>query len=186
MKKFLLLSGVALLTMGNANAMQWNKNMVDPYLGVDYVYSRAHHGGLARGLKKNYHSPKFNAGMQMMQNWSVEFSYQMTGKLKSYSPEADARVKNSFQAYAMDMYGKYPIMCSNLGALATIGGAIYDARFKGLPDKSFTKVGYRAGLGLQYDFHKHFAARVVGRYSYVGAKRLNNLKEVTVGMLYYF
>lgn len=186
MKKFLLLSGVTLFTIGNAEAMNLNKNIIDPYVGVDYVYSRAHNGGLASGIKKNYHSPKFDLGMRMMQNWSMEFSYQMSGELKSYSAAADRRVKNSFQAYALDMYGKYPIMCSNVGALATIGGAIYDARFKGLPDKSFTRVGYRAGLGLQYDFHKHLSARVVGRYSYVGAKRLNNFKEVTVGMLYYF
>ncbi|MBP5353084.1 MAG: porin family protein [Alphaproteobacteria bacterium] len=186
MKKFLLLSGVAMLFATQSEAMQWNRNIVDPYMGVDYVYSRAHHGGLAKGAKENYNSPKFNLGMEMYRNWSMEFSYQMSPRLKSYAEAADRHIKNSFQAYALDMYGKYPIMCSNVGALATIGTAIYNARFRGLPDKSFTRVGYRIGAGLQYDFATHFAARVVGRYSYVGSERLNNLKEVTVGMLYRF
>ena len=55
-----------------------------------------------------------------------------------------------------------------------------------MPNSSTTKVGYRAGIGMQYDMNNNWSARVVGRYSYIGTKRMNNLKEVTVGMLYRF
>ena len=172
MKRILLLSSAVLLSATTAHASGWQNmhNNVQPYIGAEYVYSRAKQGGLASDFKKNFHSGKADLGMQFFKNWDLEFSYQQTGELKNKS----------------DLYGKYPIMCSNLGMLATAGAAINHANYKGLPDKAFTRVGYRAGLGLQYDMGEHWAARVVGRYSYIGAERLNNLKEVTVGMLYRF
>lgn len=184
MKKILLLTGVALLAINNANASDFA--MVKPYIGADYVYSRAHQGGPAKGFKKNFHSGKVDLGMQIYNNIYTEFSSQMSGELKNRRAYDGSTVKNKFQAYAMDLYGKYPIMCSNLSALLSGGAAIYHVSYKGMENKSFNKVGYRAGIGMQYDFNQNWAARVLGRYSYVGADRLNNLKEVTVGMLYRF
>jgi opacity protein-like surface antigen len=188
MKKVLLLSGIALLTAPEVHASAW-QNMhreIVPYVGAEYVYSRAKQGGLASDFKENFHSGKADLGMQLFNNWDLEFSYQQTGELKNKSGYEGRDVKNYLSIFALDLYGKYPIMCSNLGMLATAGAAINHANYKGLPDKAFTRVGYRAGLGLQYDMGEHWAARVVGRYSYIGADRLNNLKEVTVGMLYRF
>jgi len=190
MKKTLLLSGVAgiaSLAAFNAEAMMnWNINDYRPYIGGDYVYSYAKQGSDAKHMKHNFHSGKANLGMQFYQNWDLEFSYQQSGELKSKANPTGKQAKNYFSAYALDAYGKYPLFCTNLGALATVGTAIYHAKYKGLPKKSFNRVGYRAGLGLQYDFNKNIAARVIGRYSYVGADYLNNLKEVTVGFQYRF
>jgi len=190
MKKFILLSGVALFTaISNAQAGYWNwsnNNSIVPYIGGEYVYSRAKNGGYANDFKKNFHSGKADLGLEWNKNIYTEFSFQMSGELKNRDGYLDRTVKNSFSAYAMDLYGKFPIMCSNLGALLTGGAAIYHVNYKDMPNKSFNRVGYRAGLGMQYDLSKHWAARVVGRYSYVGADRINNYKEVTVGMLYRF
>ena len=77
-------------------------------------------------------------------------------------------------------------MCGPLGLVATGGLALYDVTQKGLPDKSFQRVGYRIGGGMQYDMNEHWSARVIGRYSYVGANRLDNYKEVAAGLLYRF
>ena len=110
----------------------------------------------------------------------------MSGDLKNGNPYGGEDTKNGFQAYAMDLYGKMPIMCSSLGALLTAGGAIYDVKYKNMVSSSNKKFGYRAGIGMQYDMTDHISARVVGRYSYLGTKRLNNFKEVAVGMLYRF
>lgn len=188
MKKILLSAGVICLMAANAEAgLYKNHNIsVRPYLGADYVYSRAHQGKDAKHFKKNFHSGKANLGLELDKNIYTEFSYQMSGQLKNRNPYRDGKSKNNFQSYALDLYGKMPIMCSNLGALLTAGAAIYDIKYKSMPNSSTTKVGYRAGAGLQYDFAQNWAARVVGRYSYVGTKRLNNLKEVTVGMMYRF
>lgn len=191
MKKLLLLSGVAFLAVANVNTASAGMNYRSsseyaPYIGVDYVYSHAKMGGSARNFKDDFHSAKFDLGMQMYKNWYMEFSYQMSGKVKNRGGYEDNTVKTSFMDYAMDMYGKYPIMCSDFSLLATVGAAIYDLDFKGMNNKSTTRVGYRGGLGMQYDFNQDWAARAVARYSYVGANRMNNLKEATVGMIYRF
>ena len=188
MKKILLLSGAACFLAVNAQAgmYNWQKYSVRPYVGAEYVYSRAHQGGDAKDFKKNFHSGKADLGMEWNKNIYTEFSFQMSGELKNGNPYYDGKSKNGFQAYAMDLYGKMPIMCSNLGALLTAGGAIYDIKYKNMPSSSTTKVGYRAGIGMQYDMTNNISARVVGRYSYIGTERLNNLKEITVGMLYRF
>lgn len=188
MKKILLLSGIACLFSANVQAgmYNWQKMAVRPYVGAEYVYSRAHQGGDAKDFKKNFHSGKFDLGMEWDKNIYTEFSYQMSGELKNGNPYYDGKSKNNFQAYAMDVYGKMPIMCSNFGAILTAGGAIYDIKYKNMPSSSTTKVGYRAGVGMQYDMTNNISARVIGRYSYIGTERMNNLKEVTVGMLYRF
>ena len=184
MKKFLLLAGVALFTTNSVNAANWSN--IKPYIGADYVYSRAHQGGSTKGFKEDFHSGKIDLGMQMYNNVYMEFFSQMSGELKNRGGYEGHTVKNKFQAYGMDLYGKYPIMCSSFSALLNAGTAIYHLSYKGMDKKSFNRVGYRVGAGMQYDIDQNWAARVLGRYSYVGADRLNNFKEVTVGMLYRF
>jgi opacity protein-like surface antigen len=188
MKKTLLLSGVACacLAVTQAEAMSWNINDYRPYVGAEYVYSYVKQGSDARHLKKDFNSGKADFGMQLYKNYNIEFSYQQSGELKSKTTYSTARAKNYFSVYALDIYGKYPILCSGFGVLGTVGTAIYHAKYKNLPKSSYDRVGYRAGIGLQYDFNTNFAARVVGRYSYIGSEYTDNMKEVTAGILYRF
>lgn len=188
MKKILLLSGVACLMAIDAQAgmYNWQKPSVRPYVGAEYAYDHAKQGGDARDFKKNFHSGKADLGLEWDKNIYTEFFFQMSGDLKNSNPYNGGTSKNGFQAYGMDLYGKMPIMCSNLGALLTAGGALYDIKYKQMPNSSTTRMGYRAGIGMQYDMTNNLSARVLGRYAYIGANRMNNLKEVTVGMLYRF
>jgi len=188
MKKFLLLSGAALLFSANAEAMMHRGlSEMKPYIGAEYVYSKAKLGGTAGGLKDNFNSAKGDLGIELYKNFYTEFSYQQSWQVKNkYAAPDRTSVKQRFAAYAMDVYAKMPIMCSPFGLVATGGLALYDVTQKGLPDKSFQRVGYRIGGGMQYDFSEHWSARVIGRYSYVGANRLDNYKEVAAGMLYRF
>lgn len=190
MKKFLLLACTILCagSIKNAEAMHWKlgHNELMPYIGAEYVYSKAKQGALARNFKDNFNSGKADLGVQIMENYYMEFSFQMSGELKNRRGYEDRSVKNYLSVYAMDLYGKYPILCSDFSVLGTIGTAINHVEYKGLPNKSFNRVGYRGGIGMQYDFNEYLAARAVGRYSYIGADRMNNLKEVTVGMLMRF
>ena len=158
---------------------------IKPYVGAEYVFSHAKVGGEANHSKHNFNSGKVDLGMEWDNFFDTEFSYQHSGELKSGN-EDGGKIKTSFQAYAMDLYGKYPIMCSPLSAVGTVGAAIYHANFKGLPNEEFNRVGYRAGVGMQYDFTNHVSARVIGRYSYVNTNYLNNLMEVNAGLLYRF
>ena len=187
MKKFLLLTGTAMLISANANAMMhYDWSNIKPYIGAEYVFSNAKLGGTAGGMKDNFNSMKGDLGMEWYKDIYTEFSYQQSWQIKNKNGFDDRSVKQHFAAYAMDLYGKMPIMCSPFGLVATGGLAIYDVTQKGLPDKSFQRVGYRIGGGMQYDMNEHWSARIIGRYSYVGANRLDNYKEVAAGMLYRF
>ncbi len=184
MKKSLLLTS-AIVCMASVNANAMDMMSMRPYIGAEYVYSYAKQGSYAQDAKDHYNSGKFDLGIEWMKNIDTEFSYQMSGELKSNDTLGN-KIKSSFEAYALDLYGKYPIMCSPLSAVGTLGGAIYHTEYKGLPSKRSTRMGYRAGAGMQYDFNDHFAARVIGRYSYIGSNYLNNLMEVNAGLLYRF
>ena len=163
MKKTLLLAGVASIFAFNADATEYNW-MKDwsPYIGADYVYSHGKFGGEAEAF------------------------YQQSGERKSH--EAAGDYKTEFLSYGLDMYGYMPIMCSDFNLLGSLGLANYRVRFKYPTEKAFHKnrIGYRAGIGMQWDFTEHMAVRVMGRYSYLGMSELDNLKEVTVGLRYTF
>ena len=70
MKKTLLLAGVACIFSYNANAMNISSDL-KPYIGLDYVYSKADFKGEASRLEKsnllkdNYNSGVINAGIKL-------------------------------------------------------------------------------------------------------------------------
>ena len=89
--------------------------------------------------------------------------------------------------YGLDLYGRMPIMCSGFNALASLGVANYNTKYKfdgTSEDKQ--RIGYRAGVGLSYDFNNNVSFRLMGRYSYLGMASLDNLMEVTAGLRYTF
>ena len=188
MKKIYLLAATASLLALDAHAMDWNMNqLVRPYLGADYIFSHAKHGGFAKQAKKDYNSWSVNMGTDIDHYTSVEAFFQQAGERKSHNPNYE--LKSEFYAWGLDLYGRAPVMCSNFYLLASAGLANYNVKYKmrpfgGSEDKQ--RVGYRAGVGFSYQFTDHLAMRVMGRYSYVGMKSLNNLMEVTVGLRYYF
>lgn len=194
MKKTLLLAGVACLFAANANAqldnkhnMNWYGKEVAPYIGVDYAFDRADYKKEAKQLKKNYNSFLINLGVRTMRYAGMEAFFQQSGNVKSFKNSGN-EVKTRFYAFGADMYGYLPIGCDGFNLLGTAGLANYNIKAKypqkGSDDKN--RMGYRIGAGMQYDFTNHIAARVMGRYNYLNAKHLKDLKEVTVGMRYSF
>lgn len=194
MKKTLLLAGVACLFAVNANAqlnndhnMTWYGREVAPYIGVDYAYDRAGYKKLPGDMKKNYNSVMVNLGVRTMKYTGLEAFFQQSGNVKSLKNSGNG-VKTRFYAFGMDMYGYLPIGCDGFNLLGSLGLANYNVKAKyqlgGSEDKN--RMGYRIGAGMQYDFTNHIAARVMGRYNYLNAKHLKDLKEVTVGMRYSF
>ncbi len=87
----------------------------------------------------------------------------------------------------MDIYGYLPMGCSDFSLLGTVGAANYDLEIKNGPSKeTSSRIGYRAGVGAQYKFNENWSARIVGRYSYIGTKQVDNLMEATAGIRYTF
>jgi len=188
MRKTLLLAGVASILSFQAEAGYWSEvyNEMKPYIGLDYIYSNVKFGGPATHMKDSYHSPSINIGARMYGYWGIEAFYQQAFKEKrSFDGE---RHSTEFLAYGADMYGYMPVGCSQFNLLGSLGLANYrfDFRYPDIASKSQNRIGYRAGLGMQYDFNEHFAFRMMGRYTYLGMNRVNNLKEVTAGLRYMF
>jgi len=188
MKKTLLLAGVASVVAFQANAGYWSDIYSDlkPYIGADYVYSYAKLGGPAQLLRESYHSPSINFGARMYGNWGLEAFYQQSFKEKKHIWGEPYSME--FLAYGADLYGYAPIMCSQFNLLGSLGLANYrfSFRYPDIASKTQDRIGYRAGIGMQYDFTEHFAFRMMGRYTYLGMNRIDNFKEVTAGLRYSF
>ena len=188
MKKVCLIAAAVSTFALNAGAADWGMNMsewVRPYMGADYVYSHANHGSFAKEAKKDYNSWAVNAGIDIARYTSLEGFFQQAFQRKTHiGPDT---LKSDFYAWGLDMYGRMPIMCSGFNALASVGLADYNVKYKfqgSSEDKQ--RVGYRGGLGMSYDFTDHISMRVMGRYSYLGMANLNHLMEVTAGLRYTF
>lgn len=192
MKKIYLLAATASLFAFNAQAADWGMNdLVRPYIGADYIFSHAKHGSWARDSKKDYNSWSVNLGTDVAQYTSIEGFFQQSNERKAHRQQGVH--KSEFNAWGLDLYGRAQVGCSPFHLLGSIGLANYDVkyRFRGNEgyenhSKDKERIGYRAGIGFSYDFNEHMAMRVMGRYSYVGMKTLNNLMEVTAGLRYYF
>lgn len=184
MKKTLLLAGVACLMSFGASAQEFR-----PYVGLDYAYSDAN-TKKEYHFKNDYNSGIVNAGVDMGNYTSLEAFFQQSGERKSNV--GDQRIKNKFHAYGLDLYGYLPVPQCNekFSLLGSLGLANYNmeakyrADVRGKIDKD--RVGYRAGIGAQYNFTENWGARVMGRYTYIGSKAMKDLKEVTAGIRYTF
>jgi opacity protein-like surface antigen len=187
MKKTLLLAGVAALFASQSQAAEYNwMKEYQPYVGADYVYSNAKFGSNASKMRKAYSSGEVNVGVRMFDYLGLEGFYQQSGQRKRNT--SDGSYKAEFLAYGLDLYGYEPLFCGNFNLLGSVGLANYRARFQ-YPDekgKHQNRIGYRFGIGAQYALTENWAVRVMGRYTYLGMERLNNLKEVTAGLRYTF
>lgn len=187
MKKIYVLAAAASVFAMNAQAADWSmSNLVRPYIGADYVYSYAKHGGIASNAKKDYNSWMVNVGTDIARYTSVEAFFQQSGQRKSRFGDGE-QMKSKFYAWGLDLYGRVPVSCSGFHLLGSLGLADYNVKYKFKPgslDKQ--RVGYRGGVGFSYDFNNNVSFRVMGRYTYIGMANLNNLMEVTAGLRYTF
>lgn len=187
MKKTLLLAGVACLFSFGANAADYSMRDLKPYVGLDYVYTSAN---LKKdtGIKKDYNSGAVNAGITLYDNVGLEAFFQQSGERKSLKG-TPYQTKSEFYAYGLDLYGYMPIGCDGFNLVGSIGAANYNVKLKykghfGNEDKQ--RVGYRGGVGMQYNMTENWSARLLYRYTYLGMKELKNLNEVTAGIRYSF
>ena len=193
MNKTLLLAGVAcclITTSANANMRQdMQRADMTPYIGADYAYSNLDVKGKAKGVEKNFNSAKLNAGVDVGKYMGLEAFYQFGGARKAHvkASEGGGTKKFKFNAYGLDLYGYMPLGCAQkFSLLGTAGVAVYDTELKHNDKVSKSKVGYRVGGGMQYKVTDRMAARVVGRYGYIGSRDLNHVAEVTAGIRYSF
>ena len=186
MKKTLLLAGVACLISATAsNAMDYRD--IKPIIGLDYAYSDADFKKSSKGLNNDFNSGVLTIGSKMGEIMSVEAFYQMAGEQKS--TVGTDKMKAEFSAYGIDAYGHMPLGCEKkFELLGSLGLGIYDINIKKNGGKvvDTNRVGYRMGLGAQYNFTDNLAARVMARYNYIGNGHLHSMNEVAAGIRYSF
>ena len=185
MKKVLLLAGVAALVSANANAFNLERE-VKPYIGADYTYSNVEYKTTGYSLPHSYNSHGANIGAKLGEYFGPEFYYQQSFKRTTHT--ADKKVKNRFFSYGMDLMGYLPLGCEGMfNGLASVGFGDYNVKtsYRGHSNDT-NKIGYRAGLGLQYNMTDNWSARIMGRYSYVGTRFLDDMWEAVAGLRYTF
>ncbi len=186
MKKTLLLAGVAcLISATAANAMSYRE--IKPIVGLDYAYTDADFKKESKGLNNDFNSGILSVGTKIGEFSSVEAFYQMAGEKKTNKDAAKYKAK--FSAYGIDAYGHMPLGCERkFELLGSLGLGIYDIDVKKDGGKvvDTNRVGYRIGLGAQYNFTENVAGRIMGRYNYIGNGQLHSMNEVTAGIRYAF
>ena len=78
-----LLAAAASVFALNAQAADWSNEFFRPYIGADYVYSDAKHGGMAKHAKKDYNSWMINFGTDIAKYTSVEAFFQQAPERKA-------------------------------------------------------------------------------------------------------
>ncbi len=186
MKKVVLGAAAAVLLL-SANAMAEENYTYRPYVGLDYVYSNAN----AEGMKPNYSSAAINFGTMYNKYFGTELFYQYSDKDKNHNASHE-KLRTSFQAGGLDMYGYLPLGCEQrFSLLGTAGVGMYKFRksysslaLKGGNDSGY---GYRLGAGIMYDIDDNWSIRALARHVNLdGVEGFDHMMEYSAGIRYNF
>ncbi len=195
MKKIGLLAAIFCLFSLNAKAF-----LLSPYVGADYNYSSLNLGRQSEDFyADNFNSFGVAAGVKLLSWISIEGFYQQSENkdhtTKNYFVEGDEfSSKLKLKSYGVDLVSDV----LNLGIveiLSSIGYGYYDADVtnsvyvNGISGhKSFTEEGngLRLGIGGQINPTPSLGIRAMFRYTMTDMDAVKNMKEVTVGLRYYF
>ena len=181
MKKLLAFSLLFALSAANAQAAGW----LNPYVGIDYAYTNAGYGNYTdKALKDQTDSYVLSAGIKILPGLAVEGFYQQSAH------ETDM----SLRAYGVDVVNDF----LNLGLveiLGSVGIARYDVKVSqdyfvngtgGHTNKTYSGEGLRFGIGAQINLTDSWSLRGMGRYSVTNIEKIDDFKEITLGLRYSF
>lgn len=174
MKKTLLLASAAVVAMG-FNAAEASMN-VTPYVGLDYVYSNMDmkHGNSHR-LEDKFNSLSANVGAKFHPNFGIEAYYQQSDTEKKHGNQS------RFFSYGADLTGYLPVT-QNLELIGSLGIGQYEFRAGGSEDD----LGYRIGLGAQYNLSQNWAVRGIVREVFLDKDVMGDTTEFSAGIRYSF
>ena len=195
MKKIGLLAAALCLFSADAGAA-----FVSPYVGADYNYSSLNFGRESEDFyADNFNSLGVVAGVKLLSFLSVEGFYQQSenkdNTVRNHFVEGDEfSTKLKLKSYGVDLVGDV----LNLGIveiLSSVGYGYYDADVTNTVNingvggrRSFHEEGngLRLGIGGQINPLPSLGIRAMFRYTVTDMDAVKNMKEVTVGVRYYF
>jgi opacity protein-like surface antigen len=183
----------------------YSVNKVRPYIGFDIgrtyskwaeEYEEDEDDGL---VKDKNNSISGVIGLKFNKNFGIEAFYQQSDKAKKSVGYDTFHLNTSWQykAYGVDFLGYLPVS-QDFELLASLGLAQYDIKAKdsvhayGI-DATFSEkysedsLGYRLGLGLQYNINQHLALRAMAHYIQLDKDEdIKHLTEISLGLRYMF
>lgn len=190
MKKNLLLTGVAcLFAISSANAADFQ---LKPYIGIDLGYTDGDIkiDGVDKNLyETDFATMSFNVGANLNQYFGLEAFYQVfsEGETDVYiGAQRIEKTKTNLEAYGLDALGYMPLN-DKLDAIGSLGIGQYDFEVKGRYGRvSEDGLGYRLGLGAQYNINDKIAVRAMAHYVILDMDYADSLTEFSVGARYTF
>ena len=197
MKKFILALG-ALMACSNAFAdsavkTTESEKYMRPYVGLDYVYTSMEWKDDADSflLSDSLNSFSVSGGIKFNKYIGGELFFQQSGdETETAFSGAYYKTKLNYMAVGLDIIGYLPAG-KNFNFLGTVGAGYYKFRLKGYEadngyvyslKESKDKLGYRIGLGMQYDVNENLSLRAVTRYSDPDIDYIDNLWEFSFGV----
>ena len=195
MKKIGLLAAALCLFSADAGAAFFS-----PYVGADYNYSSLNFGRESEDFyADNFNSLGVVAGVKLLSFLSVEGFYQQSenkdNTVRNYFVQGDEfSTKLKLKSYGIDLVSDV----LNLGIveiLSSVGYGYYDADVTNTVNingvggrRSFNEEGngLRLGIGGQINPLPSLGIRAMFRYTMTDMDAVKNMKEVTVGIRYYF
>jgi len=174
--------------------------LIDPYIGADYNYIGLNLGDKNEKLYgDNFNAAGVVAGVKLLSFVSAEAFYQQSGsekqKSRNYWAAGDElTTKIRLKAYGVDVVTDV----LNLGVaelLSSIGYGRYEADISSRlvgngmnlgRKETETGHGLRFGLGAQVNPLPSWGIRAMFRYTVTNLDTVKNIKEVTIGLRYYF
>ena len=208
MKKVLFLSGILLAFSVNAyatgtryyvaepqyytaKAKTYHTTGARPYIGLDYVNSSIgidDKGGLK--WEQNLNAFALSVGARINKHFGFEGFYQQSEEGEK-TTSGIIKTTDEYKAYGVDFIAYTPIT-NNLEALLSCGIANYEieaaAKLFGVNavEGDDDGIGYRMGIGFQYNFDEHWAARLMGRYAATDIDDVDHIIDITAGVRYLF
>ena len=133
-----------------------------------------------------YNSGTLNLGLTFDKYFGIEGFYQnSTEKEGAYSS-----LKTNFNVYGADLLFYIPIN-DKIDFIATTGIGRYEVEAKikyyNLTiSETESDTGIRTDMGLQYNINDHWSFRAIGRYIHLNMESVENIKELSLGIRYYF
>ena len=195
MKKIGLLAAALCLFSADAGAA-----FVSPYVGADYNYSSLNFGRESEDFyADNFNSLGVVAGVKLLSFLSVEGFYQQSenkdNTVRNHFVEGDEfSTKLKLKSYGVDLVG-YVLNLGIVEILSSVGYGYYDADVTNTVNingvggrRSFNEEGngLRLGIGGQINPLPSLGIRAMFRYNVTDMDAVKNMKEVTVGVRYYF
>ncbi len=196
MKKLLSFTFLISLFSFNAQATSW----LNPYIGIDYAYTDAGYGNYAdKTLKNKTNSYILSGGIKVLPGLAVEAFYQQSAHEKNTSsnvilPGDNLKTDMTVRAYGVDVVNDF----LNLGLVEILGSAgiaRYDVKVSqdylfngtgGHGNKTYSGEGLRFGVGAQVNITDSWSIRGMGRYTLTNIEKVENFKEITLGLRYSF